>query len=385
MTDEFEVPAIMIRHEMIPTVVARVERFNEKMAKRGIAGRAVVSFVNDRLIKETETIEGRWVDVVFEMPTMVTEHGWTFVAALDHIGGRIVVRPMEGETVPPFAYDVEPGRCDHCRMDRRRNTSYLIRRGDDNFKVVGSSCVADFMGHSAPDILRLHGERGGLFEDDSRVERENFIKVDDLLTIASMAVAPEGWWIKSQEPGATIHVVRDLLFGGKPAKMWMEDVYLKNDAYPAQAEAIKAETIKGIEEMNADSEWAQNIKTLYEVGYVNIRKHLAIFASAVTIGLRRIRQTQERKAVRNEWIGTVGSKVTVDASVTGVKVTESYYGASYLYTFVTPNGELIKWFASRSQGIEQGTNVRVSGTVKKLDEYNGRKTTMLTRCHVEAI
>jgi hypothetical protein len=364
---------IMIRGEMIPTVVARVERFNEKMAKRGVDGRVSVSFVNERMIKEGN-LETRYV-----------EHGWTFVAALDHIGGRIVVRPMEGETVPPFAYDVEPGRCDHCRLDRRRNTSYVIRRGDDNFKVVGSTCIADFMGHSAPAIVSFHDGLSDLLDDDARVERENFISVNDVLTYASMAVAPEGWWIKSQEPGATIHVVRDLIYGGNQAREWMKDVYNKNEAYPAQAELIKAETIKGIEELNADSEWAQNIKTLYEVGYVNIRKHLAIFASSVTIGLRRIRQTQERKAVRNEWIGTVGAKVTVDASVTGVTVTESFYGSSYLYTFVTPAGELVKWFASRSQSIEKGDNVRVSGTVKKLDEYNGRKTTMLTRCHVEAI
>jgi hypothetical protein len=373
----------LVRYELIPTIQSRVDAFNERLRKRDIPGSVSVSFTNDRMVEISGPIRERVTDVTVSYPRLVTEDGWEFVAALDHIGGKVVVRPMEGQTVPPFAYDVEPGRCDHCRQDRRRNTSYLIRRGDDNFKVIGSSCVDDFMGHSASSILRFGGEFRNLLDEDERVPRQKFIDTDEVIDIASKVVAVSGRYVKSSEPGSTIDDVRMLLFAS--ASVDARDFFttFHSDArFAEQAERIASETRIGISELNDDSEWSLNIRTLDDIGFLNIEKHLSIFASSVTIGLRRVRSTEERKAKRNEWLGSQGEKVTIDATVTGGRIIESNWGTSILYTFTTEAGELAKWFSSRDLDLSEGDAVRVTGTIKALDEYNGRKSTNLTRCKV---
>jgi hypothetical protein len=43
---------------------------------------------------------------------------------------------------------------------------------------------------------------------------------------------------------------------------------------------------------------------------------------------------------------------------------------------------MLTWFASKGV-LQEGDTVLLTGTVKKHDEYNGQKQTIMTRCKTE--
>jgi hypothetical protein len=65
-----------------------------------------------------------------------------------------------------------------------------------------------------------------------------------------------------------------------------------------------------------------------------------------------------------------------------VRPIEGDYGTTYLYTLrEDATGNVFKWFASREAlGDATGRTLQLQGTVKKHEEYNGLKSTVLTRC-----
>lgn len=64
---------------------------------------------------------------------------------------------------------------------------------------------------------------------------------------------------------------------------------------------------------------------------------------------------------------------------------EGAYGYTNIYTF-TIGDDVLVWFSTAEiGGIEKGTPVLLSGTVKKFEKFRGVKTTHLSRCIVKPI
>jgi len=86
--------------------------------------------------------------------------GWEVVAVLSLTDAGYLASKISGSTlanVAPFAS--RGGDCDHCRANRRRATTYVVKAvATDTLKVVGSSCVVDFTGHKSPGALLAYAE-----------------------------------------------------------------------------------------------------------------------------------------------------------------------------------------------------------------------------------
>lgn len=88
-----------------------------------------------------------------------------------------------------------------------------------------------------------------------------------------------------------------------------------------------------------------------------------------------------RPASTSEWIGDIGEKLC-DVVVTLVSVYgfEGRYGFSQVVRFETEEGNVLTWFTGVDIKVKVGESCLLTGTVKKLDEYKGEKTTVMTRC-----
>ena len=88
-----------------------------------------------------------------------------------------------------------------------------------------------------------------------------------------------------------------------------------------------------------------------------------------------------KPASTSHWIGTEGEKIK-DLSVTlvGIRGFETRFGYSQAVTFNDAEGDVLTWFTSVNIPFEISDSCKLSGTVKKLDEYKGCKQTILTRC-----
>jgi hypothetical protein len=114
------------------------------------------------------------------------------------------------------------------------------------------------------------------------------------------------------------------------------------------------------------------------------RRLAGIVASAVPYYLRYIEREIKRVAMRkfagdSQWIGEIGERRDFTVIPLMVKPIESQFGMTYLHKFVTPGGNLLTWFASTDPDVKLGEEYRITATVKKHDDYQGTKQTVITR------
>ncbi len=93
---------------------------------------------------------------------------------------------------------------------------------------------------------------------------------------------------------------------------------------------------------------------------------------------------EARPQVETEWVAAEKDKLKeIPATLQRVHSFDTRYGRTTAYTFVEGK-HIYVWFTTKYLVFEVGDKVLLSGTVKKLQEYEGQKQTVLTRCTVVA-
>ena len=84
----------------------------------------------------------------------------------------------------------------------------------------------------------------------------------------------------------------------------------------------------------------------------------------------------------SKWQGEVGDRI--DRTLTVIKVTpleDGYYGPSTFFLFKDEYDNEYCW-TTGSKSLDLGATYEVRGTIKALQNYKGKKQTVLTRCRV---
>ena len=149
----------------------------------------------------------------------------------------------------------------------------------------------------------------------------------------------------------------------------------ETDGVTAEAILAYALTLKG------NSDYTQNVKAVVsaESGYYN-PKYLGLVVSLAG-GYARETEKQAREAaapVVEAEFGAVGEKITVTLTAISSQAFETEWGTSYANIF-TGEGYRFKWFTA-TRWFEEGEEVTVKATIKGYDEWQGSKSTLLTRC-----
>jgi hypothetical protein len=94
-------------------------------------------------------------------------NGWTFAAALEPVaeigpdgkeGTVNLVSSVPGAEKIPHEFRSRIGECDHCSKSRRRKHTYVVHHAEEGFKIVGKTCLKDFLGHKDPRALASWAE-----------------------------------------------------------------------------------------------------------------------------------------------------------------------------------------------------------------------------------
>lgn len=386
---------------------ATAEKFakiNERAEKRGFTGRleikgekVIVTTVDD--ITGLETSEVHYdAEVAGEAPSY---GGWTFLARIDTLpAGANAEAAFTIATAPGVEHVdrsvVNPGACDHCKADRARKHTMLVRNDETGQIVnVGSTCIKDFLGWDANVVFIFSDDAEREIEDVRRMSFSPLYTVDTVIRYAYAATRAFGW-------------VPASVFDSKPTADWVRAALGMFRPTPAEArelrrmrefadEAVaKAEVIKAwilSDEFSGQSTYVDNLKVAAGLEHVTSRQ-IGLLASAPSAYTRHLETEADRKAREARWaaekeatkgseyIANVGDKkVRVEGEISAIRYIEGQYGTTVLYTITTAEGNLVKWFASREAlGEETGVQVTIEGTVKAHDEYQGVKSTVLTRC-----
>jgi len=361
--------------------------------------------VTDVFQGDQGTLERSRTEKVFAVEVSVTGEspkldGWQFVATID----RIEETNVNVLCVSPSFKDAVPQRfrnctseCDHCRKDRVRNNTFVLRHDSGEWVQVGRQCLKDFVGHADIHILTdaasFFSAFNDILEDCSEFSGSwggKSAKVHDLTTVLVWAryfVEAYGWVsaATAQDLGkdSTGSAVRTkLTYGG--------DLAASEAASDVRNAAAMAEVGKVID-------WARTLSTADPIDYIaNLAavftadfvgdKHIGIAVSAIIAHRRHLEKLEAaaREAANprlNEHFGTVGERTELTLTITGVRDIVSDFRNSTLVTLEDSARRTFKWFASGAGygEADKGRTVTVKATIKKHDEYQGQLQTMLTR------
>lgn len=406
MTDatetRFKIPAANVA-----SLVAKIEKLNKRAAKLGCP--AIRCEVGETFEVEEEIVHEllgptgvkkirryAWAEVEGPAPKL---NGYTFVATLEHTEAGNIVRTVPTETIPT-EFQIRPQFCDHCKQNRFRRDTYVVRHEDGAHQQVGSGCLRDFLGHKSPEAIarwstylatlrgELEDEFGG-YPDHA----PDLFDTDYVFTAAAAAIRQHGWVSRksADEFGrrATAGRVSDEILWKPGTKGYTESRLNPTDEDKARGNRARQWILDNLTgELN---EYKNNLKV------VASRKGLAtrdfgIAASAISFVERELgiiaEQQKQRESKSNEHISAVGQRIASDLTLISVReigrdaYTRWDAGISYLYKFEDAAGNSFSWFSSNKHDLTNGQTYKVTGTVKAHKEYKGRNETQLTRCKI---
>lgn len=411
--NEIEVQSYTILAYNLPAFEKLLRRLNRKAAKLGVLPITLTTGACS-LVTEEDGItvtEYLAITVAGAAPRV---NGWEFVATLEHSQDDDG-QPMNViRTVPTFEgtvpdkYRTASQWCDHCKTSRRRVDTFLVHKDPsvklveerDEFLQVGRNCLGDFLGGKNPHRYAAIAEMWSLVNEAGHRswepgEREPVaVEKAEALAFVAESVIRDGWTSRGK--------ARELDYveatADKALHQMLPPKGTKRDWEPSPAAvALSERVLEWADEWipaqlarEQSSNYVWNLKVSLSGDRIALRQ-FGIAASVIGAYVREQERDLQYKAKNASKVGSthqgnVGGKVlNVPMTVESLRpMPDRGYGPSTLIQFMDENGNVWKWFASKVLRFSPNDKVIVSGSIKGHDEYNGIKSTVLTRAKVEA-
>lgn len=373
----------------------KMARLNKKAVRAGTTP-ITLTKVSETVEKNKDGSVDVFYQIVVEGETPKIA-GWDFLATLDHncdpTGESNLVYVMPGQTCPDD-YRQSPADCDHCGYRRSRRKTYVLQHEDTGeLKQVGHTCVKDFIGldpakvaAQAERIVKVmkaanEAEESGVLGvpyDRRHIDLERF------LAYTAMVVRMTGWTSGKEayeSQGARHSSANNALGDMFPVGGIVTGVHDEPEAVDEQ-KARDALTY-ALTLDRAKNDYNHNVVTMATTGYIDW-KATGIAGSIIRIYDLHIERETERAAAPDlsgsEHMGNLKDRITGEVTVIGKKHGEGHYGPWTMIRMITNQGNVLVTFATGSNfNPDVGDKIKIKGTVKKHDEFNGVKQTMLNR------
>lgn len=307
---------------------------------------------------------------------MIRKDGYTVIAGIDHDPAGNIVTMFDDSAGSDAAWYTMPAYCEHCGTRHAKRYTFIVKDAAGNCKQVGKTCLKDYCGID-PAAVAMSANIADLFLqvndfDDPDFSGSGDYAYDVITVIAAAAdLIDQYGYVKSSERNST----KDRLL----SDLGRYDPTQKSIAL---AEKIR-EFFSGLDYADL-TDYQRNLKSILNAGYARANSfgYLAYAPIAYRQMIEKMDRDQARKdaAADSVFIGSVGNRITCAVKESKLMTSwQTAYGMTYLYRFVTPDGNIVIWFASKPIS---GSPVTVTGTVKEHKEYNGEKQTIVTRCKV---
>lgn len=393
-TDETpEVPTYALTDRVLPWFEGKMAALQAKAERLGVPAPTWTILDQETVELETgEVITYTTVTVEGDAPKF---DGWTMAAVIDldpQDGGDEHLVAVIGDRDTDPTWRTETDRCDHCgpTTARGRRKLVVVEHDSGERKVVGTTCLRDFLGHQSPEgiagwaqmLASLRGEIEEALADDREYDgpREELrVSPTRFLGWTVRAISECGWMSKGRagwDDTPTVEVAHDLMFPPKATPSY------KLPAPLTEAELTEAEAALEWATTVGGSDYLDNVRVL--AGKAGWRwKDLGLGASIVAAYQREQARLAEQKARReigaaSEFIGEPKQRLTVTGEVVMAREFDGFYGVKTLVKIVTDEGNIVTWWAS-SSAPDMGDRVTGKATVKEHEEYRGERQTVITR------
>lgn len=318
--------------------------------------------------------------------------GWEFLATLTPTenGNLISVVPFAPPEMDLTEFRDKMNQCDHCNTKRQRKETFLVwHRERNEIKMVGRSCLKDFLGHmSAEQLADIASMLTNLFnslqsiddlESDVRGRRRMDLCHVDLVKYLAQAhsvVKKYGYVSRQTAEEKCILSTGDGL--------WMH-FFPMTPKQQIQEEVTEQDT----EIANRIIQWMLNVPHNGNAYLLNLQtcarneyvdyKSRGYVASAVTAYYR----AQQTDTSTSQHIGEKGSRITLRLKCVKITATNGYYGMTGVHVLHDENRNVFVWFASGStEWLEQNETVLCTATIKDHTSFRGVNQTSLSRLKI---
>ena len=310
--------------------------------------------------------------------------GWTFLARADWADGGMVLFTAPGvEGIDRSG--ITEGSCDHCGINRYRKSTFIVRSDKGEQLQVGSTCLKDFLGWNTNPVWIMEPSDNDLFGEGGYGHSTPVYSVDTVLAAAWACVEAFGY-VRSGDNGSTKSTVLAVLDPRTPAERELAKKITPHIAESANAAKMIHEFILS-DEFSGYGEYVTNLKNIARSEFVEPR-----FVGFLVSAPQAWAKSRERSLIRqrendelvNEFLGEIGDRLELPVTLKSIRFIEGDWGITSLYSFVTDDGHLVKWFSTRAVLNDSDVDkaITITGTVKKHDLYQNTKSTILTRCRV---
>ena len=361
----------------------KLKSFQRKFAKYG-DGKLVYSVSDPYIYQFDEELEdsikdfdGREViDITVEGEYKIKEYEFVASLQFDAESGRNIVN---GGNIPEEF--LTRCACDHCKTNRARIRTVVLRKGDEYIQV-GNSCVKDYLGVN----IERYASYLSFWHDLEEMEEDNKLMivsarpaylVEDVLLETAWRVAKSGYVSKEKAWECEVDATS--------SSVWNALHSHTNHEYTDEHRAAVAAVVKFVNSQDEDFGYVSNLKSLINNKYIT-NKNFGLLVSSFGYYAAEMRKLEREKAeqvtANSQWIKSVGEKIKFVAQPALIFSMETQWGYSYLYRFILDSNELI-W--KTGTWLDTDIEYEVSGTIKAHNEYRGKKQTELTRCRVKEI
>jgi hypothetical protein len=328
--------------------------------------------------------------VDLEIQSHIIKYGaYDHVATLDHTAGDLpIVKAVPNAIVPEHYFTAKP-HCDHCNIARQRNRTFIFK-DDKAYKQVGSSCLKDFFGIDPTAKLDWVNSFYGFMDEDHRGSKSEPFESNITVLSLALAISEKSGYISTKQAQANelestkdavnwvLHPPISLETGGRN---YIRSVWLRADQLRDKAQELINWGIGKF--TNESGDYAHNMRIFLSFEYTQ-EKYFGYLVSVIGAYNRDLQDKAKADQVRsnNEWLGSVGDKVTVEVVVNKVIVSDGHYGLSYINIMTELlTGNNVVWFGS-NKVLNDGEQVTLKGSIKALNDRDGKKQTVLTRCKI---
>lgn len=295
--------------------------------------------------------------------------------------------------------------CEHCKKDRQRNDSYILRNlaspvEDPEYKEVGRSCLKDFTGIDPAAALFLAKMSAWCRVDDFYDPedpgtfrcRATGMRTRDFLRYAAFCIEQYGFISRAVARDQDILSTADEAYKLPEAIRLYEETARKWDDAYENCSSIADKTlewIRGIEPKGND--FLHNAKLILSLDDISDdRKHLGVAAATVQAWKREQEKELDRVNAAKGELGHVGAadeKLSMILTMVGHYAFEHAYGTGSYVHLRDEQGNHLSWKASQIPGmVEKESNLNrpfhAQFKVKEHEEFRGVPQTNITHLKV---
>lgn len=377
-----------------PALEEKLEKLNKTAAKLN-CNPITYDVIKEEIKKvENQYIKFFHVEIIGNSPII---SGWEFLGKIQHESAGNILRILPGnENINLNKYRFIAPICDHCKQNRKRKDTYLIKHENTGeIKQIGKSCLKDFLCHTSPqqiasylEIILNMEEFLQEYQDFSHMPRdEYYLPLELYLSIVAETILRFGWLSKSKIQelysegfDGPLFATSDRAFFNYNLNIFPKINNKPEFKFEEITEKSKELAQKAIHwarnEMEAKNDYFHNLKIIVAGDKIKI-KNIGFAASLIPTYQRE----KELKAKSN-FYGNIKDKIEKELTLQKVFTFETDFGLCHIYKFVDVEGNIFIWKTSKYIKNEEGETIKIKGTIKDHNEYKGENQTILTRCKI---